>query len=138
MVKPQKPTTTTKTETEMADEVTSYTPLHEPTIAPTTAAEAPKAEAPHVPTLPDVSMISDDDLNAMLKVLRSEVRRRESEREASRPKVGSKVRILRSRPKYAGKVGTAVVVRKSRCFVAVPEIDSPAYLLISDVEVIER
>lgn len=134
MVKPQKPTTP-KSE-KATDEPTITTTTEE--AQTTTAAEAPKAEAPHVPALPDVSMISDDDLNAMLKVLRSEVRRREAEREASRPKVGSMVRILRGRPKYLGKVGTAVVVRKSRCFVAVPEIEAPAYVLISDVELVER
>jgi len=124
MVKPPQ-----KTKTEKSDESA---------IATATAAEPSKVEAPHVPALPDVSMISDDDLNAMLKVLRSEFRRRDQEREASRPKVGSKVRILRGRPKYLGKVGTAVVVRKSRCFVAVPEIEAPAYVLISDVELVER
>ncbi len=134
MVKPQKPTTT---KNEKADEATINARANEPTSM-TTDAEAPKAEAHHVPALPEVSMISDDDLNAMLKVLRSEVRRRENEREASRPRLGSTVRILRGRPKYVGMIGTAVVVRKSRCFVSVPDINSPAYVLISDVELVER
>jgi hypothetical protein len=133
MVRPQKPTTT---KNEKVDEATNA-PTNEPTST-TTDDETPKAEAPKVEPLPNVAAISDDDLQAMLKVLRTEVRRREKEREASRPKVGSKVRILRGRPKYVGKVGTAVVVRKSRCFVAVPEISSPAYVLISDVELVER
>jgi hypothetical protein len=74
----------------------------------------------------------------MLKVLRTEARRREKEREALRPQVGSKVRIIRGRPKYVGKVGTAIIVRKSRCFVTVPEVKAPAYVLIADVELVER
>ncbi|MBX3214336.1 MAG: hypothetical protein KF850_20040 [Labilithrix sp.] len=134
MVKPpQKPTTM---KNERAEEPT-IAATNEPTST-TIAAESPKADAPKAEPLPNVASISDADLQAMLKVLRTEVRRRENEREASRPKVGSKVRILRGRPKYVGKVGTAVVVRKSRCFVAVPEVDAPAYLLISDVELVER
>lgn len=134
MVKPpQKPMTI---KNEKAEEPTSAT-TNESSTTPTVA-EAPKAEAPKPEPLPNVATISDADLQAMLKVLRTEVRRRENEREASRPKVGSKVRILRGRPKYVGKVGTAVVVRKSRCFVAVPEVDAPAYLLITDVELVER
>lgn len=133
MVKPpQKPITT---KSEKNDEPAIATTIEAPA---TTAADAPTADAPKPEPLPDVASISDADLQAMLKVLRTEVRRREHEREASRPKAGSMVRILRGRPKYVGKIGTAVVVRKSRCFVAVPEIDAPAYLLISDVELVER
>jgi hypothetical protein len=89
-------------------------------------------------TVSNIEALSDADLDAALKLLRGEVRRRERDRAAQRPLVGSKVRILRGRPKYVGKVGTAVIVRKSRVFVTVPEIKSPAYVLISDVELIER
>ena len=136
MVKPHKPTTT-KNENEKADEATDA-PANEPATTTTTAAEAQTPDASKMEPLPDVAVISDADLHSMLKMLRSEVRRREHEREASRPKVGSTVRILRGPAKYIGKIGNAVVVRKSRCFVAVPDINSPAYVLISDVELVER
>jgi hypothetical protein len=86
----------------------------------------------------DVMAFTDAELDETLKVLRAENRRRESEREASRPRTGSKVRILNGRPRYLGKVGTAVIVRRSRCFVSVPDIASPAYVLISDLELLER
>lgn len=99
----------------------------------------PTADAPQPrTTISNVESWNDAELNATLKVLRAEVRRRESEREALRPQEGSKVRILRGRPKYVGKVGTAVIVRKSRCFVSVPDVKSPAYVLISDLELVER
>lgn len=81
---------------------------------------------------------TDAELDETLKVLRAENRRRDGEREASRPRAGSKVRILKGRPRYVGKVGTAVIVRRSRCFVAVPEMASPAYVLVSDLELLER
>ena len=85
-----------------------------------------------------VRTLSDTDLNSALKLLRLEVRRRESEREESRPRTGSSVRILKGSPKYVGKVGTAIFVRRSRCFVTVPDISSPAYVLIADLELVER
>lgn len=128
MIKPpQKPTTAIAPTSKMEPAPTTTAEV----TAPQTAPEPPKS------AVSDATVLSDGDLNATLKVLRAEVRRREHERESLRPKVGSKVRILRGRPKYAGKIGTAVVVRKSRCFVAVPDIDSPAYLLIADVELVE-
>lgn len=136
MVKPNKPTTT-KNENENEKTAEANEPASEP-AATTDAAEAQKSDASKVEPLPNVALISDADLHSMLKMLRSEVRRREQEREASRPKVGSQVRILRGPAKYVSKIGTAVVVRKSRCFVAVPDINSPAYVLISDVELVER
>ena len=82
--------------------------------------------------------LGDAELDATLKALRAENRRRESERETSRPRTGSQVRILKGRPRYVGKIGTAVIVRRSRCFVSVPELSSPAYVLISDLELLER
>jgi hypothetical protein len=100
--------------------------------ATTQTTEQPK------PIVSGIETLSDADLNSALKLLRTELRRRENDREALRPQVGSKVRILRGRPKYVGKVGTAVIVRKSRVFVTVPEIKSPAYVLISDLELVER
>src|SRR6185312_6995146 len=110
---------------------------NEPTKAIEGVAATPTADAPK-PIVSGVESLSDTDLNSALKLLRAEVRRRENERENLRPQVGSKVRILRGRPKYVGKVGTAVIVRKSRCFVTVPDIKSPAYVLISDLELVER
>ncbi|HEY0465191.1 MAG: hypothetical protein WDO74_35720 [Pseudomonadota bacterium] len=86
----------------------------------------------------DLSLLTDAQLDESLKKLRAEARRRENEREVSRPRAGSKVRILKGRPKYVGKIGTAVIVRRSRCFVAVPEITSPAYVMVSDLELLER
>lgn len=86
----------------------------------------------------DVMALSDAELDATLKMLRTENRRRENDREASRPRTGSKVRILKGRPRYVGQIGTAVIVRRSRCFVSVPDIASPAYVLISDLELLER
>lgn len=82
--------------------------------------------------------LSEADLNEALKLLRGEVRRRATERESLRPKAGSKVRILKGRPKYVGKLGTAIIVRRSRCFVSVPDTSSPAYVLIADLELVER
>lgn len=134
MIKPTQKTTT-KTEksepTKPADDA-PLAPKAEPSSPTAPAIEAPKDIAA------DVATLSDENLNAMLKVLRTEARRREKERESLRPKVGSKVRILKGRPKYVGKEGTAVIVRKSRCFVTVPGINAPAYVLITDVELIER
>jgi hypothetical protein len=124
---PQKPMTMTAPTSKMEAQ-----PATAEVTAPQPAPEPPKS------AVSDAAALSDGDLNATLKVLRAEVRRRENERESLRPKVGSKVRILRGKAKFAGKIGTAVVVRKSRCFVAVPDIDSPAYLLITDVELVER
>ena len=124
MKPPQKPTTTNPS---------TEKPTTETVTAPT-ASTASKSTI----TVGDIASLSDADLSAALKTLRNEVRRRENERESLRPKVGSKVRILRGRPRFVGKIGTAVVVRKSRCFVAVPEISSPAYVLIADVELVER
>lgn len=86
----------------------------------------------------DLTALTDAQLEEGLKRFRAEVRRRENEREASRPRAGSKVRILKGRPKYVGKIGTAVIVRRSRCFVAVPDISSPAYVMVSDLELLER
>jgi hypothetical protein len=82
--------------------------------------------------------VSDVELDTMLKALRSELRRRDVALEQSRPRAGSKVRILKGRPKYVGKIGTALIVRRSRCFVSVPDITSPTYALISDLELLER
>lgn len=86
----------------------------------------------------DLKVLTDAQLEASLKEFRAEVRRREHEREVARPRAGSKVRILKGRPKYVGKIGTAVIVRRSRCFVTVPEITSPAYVMVSDLELLER
>jgi hypothetical protein len=104
--------------------------------SPTTTS-APTADAPKV-AVPDVAALTDADLNATLKALRNELRRRETAREALRPKAGSQVRIVRGPAKYVGKTGTAVIVRKSRCFVSVPEIAQPAYVLITDVEPVQQ
>jgi hypothetical protein len=106
-------------------------------LAPSASSTSMALDAPRL-AVPDVTAFSDADLNAVLKALRSELRRRETAREALRPKAGSQVRILRGPAKYAGKVGTAVIVRKSRCFVAVPEIPQPAYVLITDVELVQQ
>ena len=119
-----------------------------PNVSPETSSEA-ETDVPVMITTSDarnlsttiaekVRLSTDTDLNEALKGLRHELRRRDSEREALRPKAGSKVRILKGRPKYVGKVGTAVIVRRSRCFVTVPEVSSPAYVLISDLELVER
>jgi hypothetical protein len=121
---PEKPVDATKSESPAAAPSTS-----EGTPTPTAASKVSPEEA---------TTLTDAELEATLKALRAEVRRRESEREASRPRIGSKVRILRGRPKYVGKIGTAVIVRRSRCFVAVPDLNSPAYALISDLELLER
>jgi hypothetical protein len=86
----------------------------------------------------DAQLFTDADIEELRRVLRAETRRRDTEREASRPRAGSKVRILRGRPKYVGKIGTAVIVRRSRCFVSVPELTSPAYVLVTDLELLER
>ena len=86
----------------------------------------------------DARLLTDAELEELRRVLRAEVRRRETEREASRPTAGSKVRILRGRPKYVGKIGTAIIVRRSRCFISVPELNSPAYVLVTDLELLER
>ena len=59
-----------------------------------------------------VGSLSDGDLNATLKTLRTELRKREKEREALRPRAGSQVRILRGRPKYVGQTGTAIIVAR--------------------------
>jgi len=127
-MKPMAPTKSDKgsetTKTTDEDVVTSAQP-----VTPSTTQQ---------PIISNVESLNDAELNAALKLLRTEVRRRENEREALRPQVGSKVRILKGRPKYVGKIGTAVIVRKSRCFVSVPEIRSPAYVLLSDLELVER
>jgi hypothetical protein len=130
---PRKPNEQDKLTTAPAVEVTP----------PSGDAPKPEPAAAAVPVNPKVSaedarMLGDAELEATLKLLRGEVRRREGEREASRPRVGSKVRIVRGRPRYVGKVGTAVIVRRSRCFVSVPDLASPAYALISDIELLER
>jgi len=108
-----------------------------PTTDDVAAAAVPAAEPPK-PAIAGFTALSDADLNAALKQLRSEIRRRDTAKESLRPKVGSTVRILRGRPKFVGQLGTAIVVRKSRCFVAVPGVDAAAYVLISDIEVVER
>ena len=86
----------------------------------------------------DAAALSDAELDAVLKTIRAEVRRRDIALEQSRPRAGSKVRIVKGRPKYVGKVGTALIVRRSRCFVSVPDVTSPTYALISDLELLER
>ncbi|MGA3123819.1 MAG: hypothetical protein ABSF69_23905 [Polyangiaceae bacterium] len=101
------------------------------------AASTPAADAPKI-AVADVAALTDADLIATLKTLRTELRRRESAREALRPRAGSQVRIVRGPAKYVGKTGTAVIVRKSRCFVSVPEIAQPAYVLITDVELVQQ
>jgi hypothetical protein len=85
-----------------------------------------------------IESLPEVELNALLKTVRGEVRRRENEREALRPHVGSLVRILHGRPKYVGREGTAIIVGKSRCWVQVPDVKRPAYLLIRDVELVKQ
>jgi hypothetical protein len=118
-----------------------------PTLGTSVAAALPEGDPTQGVPAPDdlatrlieqVQALNDADLNEALTVIRAEVRRRENERAALRPRTGSKVRILKGRPKYVGKVGTAIIVRRSRCFVSVPEIPSPAYVLIADLELVER
>ena len=94
--------------------------------------------APLLLSSDDARRLTDAEIEELRKVLRMETRRRDSEREESRPRAGSKVRILRGRPKYVGKIGTAVIVRRSRCFVSVPDLTSPAYVLVTDLELLER
>ena len=132
---PTKSNTKTEKQSTETPTTTPTAPI-EAVPAPVEAEATPvEAEAPE--GMGNVTNISDADLVAMLKALRAEQRRRDAQRESLRPKAGSKVRILRGRPKYVGKVGTAVIVRKSRCFVTVPEINAPAYVLISDLELVE-
>ena len=106
------------------------------------AAETPDVEMAVQPDpvlgIVDVEMLNDEELASTLKVLRAENRRRMKEREAHKPRMGDRVKVLRGSPKHVGKIGTAVVVRRTRCFVAVPGIDSPAYLLVTDVERVEE
>lgn len=80
--------------------------------------------------------LPDAELNKLLSEIRAEGRRREELRSASRPKVGSLVKIIGGGGKHVGKVGTAVIVRRSRCFVTMPDVSSPAYVLISDLELV--
>lgn len=108
--------------------------LPEPTEDIESPGQLVVAESPTDP----IRALLDVDLESQLKALRAEVRRRENEREELRPRVGSRVRILRGRPKYVGQEGTAVIVRRSRCFVSVPGLSSPAYALITDIELLER
>jgi len=83
-----------------------------------------------------LSSLSATDLTSLNKALRSEIKSRSAQTASLRPTVGAQVRILRGKDKYAGQVGTAVVVRKTRCFVQVPGIESPAYVLTSDLEMV--
>jgi hypothetical protein len=127
------------TSTVGADEETTETP--DTTVETAPHDDSPAASEPETSEQPaafhiDANGLSDRDLNSALVLLRGEARRRLEEKQSSRPSVGSRVRILRGPPKYIGKVGTAVIVRKSRCFVTVPEINSPAYVLIADVELL--
>lgn len=137
MIKPpQKPMTSTiskndKTELTTSVEDVANVALSEPSVSPVKF-DVTKEISAHVAAL------SDAELESTLKTLRTEARRRDKERESLRPKVGSKVRILKGRPKFVGKEGTAIIVRKSRCFITVPGINAPAYVLISDLELVER
>lgn len=104
------------------------------TVGQTGEAEtAPPGEGPFV-TL--AHGLSDKDLNAALAAFRHEARVRFNARADARPKVGSQVRILHGKANLIGKIGTAVVVRKTRCFVNIPDEASAAYVLIGDLEVV--
>lgn len=97
---------------------------------------APPAEMkdPHQELATQAKALGDADLNKLLLAVRGEVRKREELRSASRPQVGSLVKIIGGGGKHVGKIGTAVIVRRSRCFVTIPDVSSPAYVLISDLE----
>ena len=98
------------------------------------ASAAPRSTSEPKTVVARAEELSDEELSVALKVLRTEARRRQNELDAKKPKVGAKVRITDRNSKLFGKIGTAIIVRRSRCFVSVPDVSNPAYLRLSDVE----
>lgn len=86
--------------------------------------------------VPQVIGLSDSEFNPIFEDLRLEMRRRRKDRESKRPATGARVRIVGGNPKLIGKEGTALIVRRTRCFVSVDGVNSPAYVLLSDIEAI--
>lgn len=90
-------------------------------------------------SLPPVSVAvvhscTDEQLHALLKECLSEVKLR---REAARnllPPLGAIVKVRTG--KWEGKKGEVVALGKTRCHVSVQGFPLPAYVLISDVEVV--
>jgi transcription antitermination factor NusG len=91
-----------------------------------------------LPVISPPMLMTDAELKMALTALREEQRRRDEAKESLRPKVGAKVRITKGRPKFVGKVGTVIIARKTRCFVAVPEIAAAAYVHVSDIEQVDE